>query len=121
MSNSSHEQPSLPYKQPILKHHNREDTINSNLKCQLCSQVFETMELYAEHAKTFHNITVKPLEKGHLCQYCHKVMSTSSNLSSHIRIMHAKTSNFMCPQCRQPFLHRQRYKKHIENCPSQTS
>lgn len=83
--------------------------------------MFVTTELCREHERVFHNITIESQGKGHVCQYCNKVMSNSSNLSAHIRIKHAKTSNLMCPRCQQPFLHRQRYEKHIKSCTAHSN
>ena len=122
MLGSSYKQPMsrLPYKQSNLKQHKKEhSSTNSSLKCRMCSQVFVTTEMCREHERSFHNITNETPKKGHMCEYCNKVMSTTSNLNAHIRITHAKTSNFMCPQCQKPFSHRQRYEKHMKTCAAQ--
>lgn len=76
---------------------------------------FATAELCQFHERTYHNITVKT-KKGHMCKYCNKVMSTAYNLRCHVQIKHTKISKLMCPKCRQPFTHRQRYEKHILHC-----
>lgn len=116
MTSASYNQPissSICTKSILKQNKNVTSKSKDSLSCQMCAKVFETALLCKEHEKTFHNIT---MQIGHMCQYCNKVLSTSGNLSSHIRIKHAKTSNFMCPGCRQPFLHRRRYETHIKIC-----
>lgn len=112
-----YKQSRLPYKQSNLKReHSSTDDNNDKLKCRMCSQVFASTELCREHERSFHNITIETPKKGHACEFCDKVLSTTSNLNTHIRIKHAKTSNLMCPRCQQPFSYRKRYEKHVSSC-----
>ncbi|KAH9855507.1 hypothetical protein C2E23DRAFT_882892 [Lenzites betulinus] len=96
-----------------------EDIIDGKLRCRWGGKCTEEWCKYDPAVVRAHLVKVHGVEKDFTCCWadnCNTAISAMATLERHVRVIHFKCEEWVCPRCKKDLSRRDALKRHMEKC-----
>ncbi|XP_058814263.1 zinc finger protein 625-like isoform X2 [Topomyia yanbarensis] len=92
-----------------MDHHKMKSTLpDGRFKCDLCDATFKLYGNFIIHRRSHTG------ERPYPCNICGRAFSTSSNMKTHMNVVHSQDRPYKCQQCHKSFNSETRLRSHLE-------